>query len=318
MVNFTGIRDRADRIQQGRRWLAFPYAVIKKYGEDSSGNLAVLLTYYTFFSVFPLLVALFSVLGFVLHGHPEWQTQIQDDALSKIPIKLGPIPLEGSTPVIVGGLLLTVYAGLGVGKTAQTVGDIVYRVPKADRPNFLLRNLRALRLVLVGGLGLLATTVLASTIAAGSLFGLHLSVGLGIASVLVTLVLNTLLFALIFRWSTVKPMTFRHALPGALISATALLILQTFVSSYVAHKLQGAKPTYGALASVIVLLSWFYLQSQVLVLSAQVNVVNQDRLWPRSMTEPPLDTTEIAGVPTSTLPKRGGDVSDQASDGARS
>lgn len=288
-MSIAGIKNRLDDIQRGRRWLAFPYAVLKKYGEDSSGNLAVLLTYYLFFSIFPLLVALFSVLGFVLHGNPEWKDKIQDEALSKIPIHLGPTPIEGSVAVIVGGLLLTLYAGLGVGKTAQTVGDIVYRVPKSEQPNFLLRNLRALRLVVVGGLGLLATSVLASTIAAGSLFGLHLSVGLGIASVLVTLVLNTLLFALIFRWSTVRPMTFRHALPGAVISATALVVLQTVVSAYVAHKLKGARPTYGALASVIVLLSWFYLQSQVLVISAQVNVVKQDHLWPRSLNEPPVD-----------------------------
>jgi uncharacterized BrkB/YihY/UPF0761 family membrane protein len=34
-----------------------------------------------------------------------------------------------------------------------------------------------------------------------------------------------------------------------------------------------------------VLLSWFYLQSQVLLLAAQLNVVRQDRLWPRSLAE---------------------------------
>jgi hypothetical protein len=34
-----------------------------------------------------------------------------------------------------------------------------------------------------------------------------------------------------------------------------------------------------------VLLSWFFLQSQVLLIAAQVNVVKQDRMWPRSITE---------------------------------
>jgi uncharacterized BrkB/YihY/UPF0761 family membrane protein len=34
---------------------------------------------------------------------------------------------------------------------------------------------------------------------------------------------------------------------------------------------------------VIVLLSWFFLQAQVLLLAVQVNVVKQDRKWPRSL-----------------------------------
>ena len=49
-----------------------------KFGEDSSGNLAVLITYYAFFSIFPLLLALSSVLGFVLAGHPELAAQDRD------------------------------------------------------------------------------------------------------------------------------------------------------------------------------------------------------------------------------------------------
>jgi membrane protein len=296
VVTLAELKARADEIQRGRSWLAFPYAVIKKYGEDSSGNLAVLLTYYMFFSIFPLLIALFSILGFVLHGHPSWQQKIQQDALDRIPVHIGPVPIEGSTPVIAVGVLLAIYSGLGVGKTAQTVGDGVYRVPQSERPGFVSKNLRALRLVIVVGLGLVATTVLSSTIAAGSLFGLHLGLGVSVLSVIATFVLNTLLFTLVFRWTTVRTVTFRTVLPGAVMCAVALGVLQTFVSAYVAHQFKSATATYGALATVIVLLSWFYLQSQVLVISAQVNVVKQDRLWPRSLTEPPREDLTSRGA----------------------
>lgn len=288
-MSLSDLRDRVDAIQHGRRWLAFPYAVIKKFGEDSSSNLAVVITYYTFFSIFPLLLALASVLGFVLHGHPSWQTSIESSAVHNFPLISGPLPEHGSVIIIVIGTLLALYSGLSVAKAAQNAWDTVYCVPKHERPGFLPKNLRALRLVVVGGLGLIATTVVSSSVASASAIGLNVGPALSVLSYAVTLVLNTLLFAVVFRWLTVRKVTFRQMLPGAALSAAAFEILQAIASAFIAHKLKGAKPTYGAFGAVIVLLSWFYLQSQVLLLAAQVNVVKQDHLWPRSLNEPSAD-----------------------------
>jgi membrane protein len=290
LVRLSEVRDRIDEIQRGRRWLAFPYAVLKKFGEDSSGNLAVLITYYTFFSIFPLLLALSSVLGFVLHGHPSWQQTIETSAIHNFPLVSGPVPKHGSVIIIVVGTALAVYSGLGVAKAAQNAWDVVYRVPKHERPGFVPKNLRALRLVVVGGLGLIATSTASSTVASGSAIGLHVGPALSVLSLAVTLILNTLLFGVIFRWLTSRDVSFRQVLPGAVLSAVGLGILQALAAAFIAHKLKGAEATYGSFGAVIVLLSWFYLQSQVLLLAAQVNVVKQDRLWPRSLNEPPPET----------------------------
>jgi membrane protein len=309
MVNLAAARARADEIQQSHRWLAFPYAVMKKYGEDSSGNLAVLLTYYAFFSLFPLLIALVSVLAFVLKDHPDWQRTIQGAAVVNLPYIKSPEPISGSIAVIVVGVLLALYSGLGIGKTAQTVGDVVYRVPRTERPGFVPKTLHALRLVIVGGLGLLATTAVATSIAKGTLFGWHLPTSLKVVSIAVTVVLNTFVFAVIFRWSTIRHVTFREALPGAVICAATLAIMQSLVSVFLAHKLTSSSATYGALATVIVLLSWFYLQSQVFVLSQQVNVVKQERLWPRSLNEEPAAPADGARQPGSDDASDPGDAS---------
>ena len=45
-----------DDLQQRHRWLAFPFAVVKKFGDDQAGRHAALLAYYGFFSLFPLLL----------------------------------------------------------------------------------------------------------------------------------------------------------------------------------------------------------------------------------------------------------------------
>ena len=39
---------------------------------------------------------------------------------------------------------------------------------------------------------------------------------------------------------------------------------------------------------VITLLSWLYLGSQLVLCAAEINVVLRYRLWPRSVTQPPL------------------------------
>ncbi|HXP58352.1 MAG TPA: hypothetical protein VN847_25555, partial [Streptosporangiaceae bacterium] len=58
-----------DRFQQRRSGLAFPVAVWKKFSDDQAGNLAALISYYAFLSIFPLLLILFTVLNIVLRDH---------------------------------------------------------------------------------------------------------------------------------------------------------------------------------------------------------------------------------------------------------
>jgi YihY family inner membrane protein len=132
---------------------------------------------------------------------------------------------------------------------------------------------------------LIVTTVIAGTVTSGK--AVHINVGwaLTIAGVAVSALLNTALFVYVFRWLTVRELSIRDVLPGAAFAAVVLALLQSFATAFITHKLQHTKATYGDFGTVIVLLSWFYLQSQVLLLAAQLNVVKQDRLWPRSLTE---------------------------------
>ena len=112
--------------------------------------------------------------------------------------------------------------------------------------------------------------------------------GLRVIGTCIAVALNSGLFLVLFRWLTVRPVTWRDALPGALIAAVALQILQLAASALIAHKLKGASTTYGKdVAGVIVLMSWFYLQAQVVLLAAEVNVVRKARLWPRALTDSP-------------------------------
>src|SRR5580693_8194757 len=61
----------ADRLQREHTVLGFPYAVVKKYGDDEGGRQAALITYYGFLSIFPLLLLGVAVLSRVLADHPD-------------------------------------------------------------------------------------------------------------------------------------------------------------------------------------------------------------------------------------------------------
>jgi membrane protein len=287
---------RLDAMQQRRRWAGFPFAVLKKFGEDQAGNLAALIAYYAIFSIFPLMLALTTVMSFVLHGHPGLEDGIRQSALRNLPlVNIPNSPPSGSVIALLVGLALSLWSGLGVAKAAQTAFNTVYLVAHTDRPNFLKSTLRALGIVVVGGGGLIVTTVIASAVTSvTSIGGVGVGVGLRVAGTALAVVLNTVLFVLLFRWLTVRRVGFRDALPGAVMSAVALQILQLAASAFIAHKLSGASKTYGKdVAGVIVLLSWFYLQAQVVLLAAEVNVVRQYKLWPRAMTDAPATEADF-------------------------
>jgi hypothetical protein len=202
---------------------------------------------------------------------------------------------SGSLLALVVGLAISLWSGLGVAKSAQTAFNTVYLVSHTDRPNFLRSTLRALALVVVGGLGLILTTVISSAVTSvHSIFGMHVGIGLRVLGTAIAIALNAGLFLLLFRWLTVRHVRWRDALPGALMSAVALQVLQLAASALIAHKLSGASKTYGKdVAGVVVMLSWFYLQAQVVLLAVEVNVVRQYGLWPRALTDPPATEADF-------------------------
>jgi membrane protein len=310
----AGYRDRVkrylqvfDTFQQSHRWAAFPYAVYQKFSDDQAGNLAALIAYYAFFSIFPLLLAFTTVLGYVLQGDPSLQHRVFSSVLGQFPI-IGQHssfhPLTGSLPALVLGLLLGLWSGLGVANAAQNAFNTVYEIPRVERPGFLPRVLRSLGLLLVGGLGFAATTALSGLVTSAGKYGLHLGIGLDVLGAIVSLVFDTALFLVMFGWLTGKHISWRDNLPGAVISAIAWEILQLVGGALIAHKLRGERSTYGDFAFVIGLLGWFYLEAQIVLYAAEVNVVRQLRLWPRALFGKPSTDADYRSYATYPLRER--------------
>jgi membrane protein len=277
---------RVDAVQHERPWLAVPVATFKKFGEDRAGSLAGLIAYYGFFSLFPLLLVFVAVLGLVLSGRPELQRDILDSALAQFPVLGDQIRentgrMEASGFALVVGVGSALWAGTGVMKAAEDAMNDVWDVPMRSRPNFVMTVVRALLMLVVLGTGVIVTAGL-NGLAGGVVSWLPLRL-LGIA---LGVALNVAIFLLGFRVLTVRDVAVRGLLPGAVLAGLAWVVLQGVGGYLLTNQVQNAGQTYGAFAVVIGLLWWLYLQAQVVLLAAELNVVLADGLWPRSLSGP--------------------------------
>lgn len=290
-----------DRFQRRHTWAGFPVAVVYKYADDQAGYLAALLAYYGFLSLFPLLLLLVTVLGFVLEGDPHAQQQVLSSTLAQFPIigdelRSNVASLHGSTTALVAGAVGSVYGALGVAQAGQNAMNAIWSVPRNSRPNPLRSRVRSLWSVAVLGTGMVATTVLSGLFTAGGAFGKDLGPWGTLLALVLSVLGNAALFLGGFRLLTATHVHMRDFLPGALAAAVAWQLLQALAALLVAHQLQRASQVYGLFAIVLGLVGWLYLAAVTTLLCAEVNVVRCRRLWPRALVTPFTDDVDLTSA----------------------
>jgi membrane protein len=291
------LTERFDRYQRRHRWVGYPIAVIYKFFDDQGTYLAALITFYGFLSLFPLLLLLSSILGFLLESSPRLQQAVLDSALSQFPI-IGdelrePTSLHGSGIAVAIGAVTAVYGALGVAQATQNAMNVAWAVPRNLRPNPLKARLRSLLLIATAGIPVLATTILSALGSSGQSYGADISGAVAVAATLAAVVVNTVVFVLVFRVSTTRRLTTRQVAPGALAAAAAWQLLQLTGTAYVGRVFKDASNTYGIFALVLGLLAWLFLASIALVLCVEINVVRTKRLYPRSLRTPFTDDVDL-------------------------
>jgi YihY family inner membrane protein len=276
-----------DEWQQRHRVTALGFGVVKKFGDDRGPSLAVLLTYYGFMSVFPLLLVLTTVLGFI--GNETISTTVLGETLRQFPVVGQQIgenaahPLTGSGPALVVGLLLLVYGALGIAQASQHSMAQVWNIPGVVRPGFVPRLLRGLAFFGVLGIGMALSGAVSGLVTGIGQQTVVRVVGFG-----ATFVLNTLLYLVAFRILTPRSVTTRELVPGAAIGGVGYSVLLLIGTALVQHQLRHTQVLYGQFAVVLGLMGWLFLISQLTLYAAEANVVLGRRLWPRSIVQPPL------------------------------
>jgi YihY family inner membrane protein len=290
----VAVAERLDLFQRRHPWAGFPLAVVYKYFDDFGAYLAALLTYYGFVSLFPLLLLLSTILGFVLSGDQRLQHEVLSSALRQFPVIGGelatPKRLGGGPVGLVVGIAGSLYGGLGVAQAFQYATNTVWGVPRNNRPNPFRARGRSVVLLATVGFAILGTTAL--SIAGGGGAGVLGTAGKSLA-LAASVVINVAMAIFAFRFAPARRLSVRDVVPGAIAAALIWQLLQSFGVIYVRHVVERASATNAVFAIVLGLLAFLYITATVVLLCAEINVVRVIGLHPRSLLTPFTDNVTL-------------------------
>ena len=266
----------------------------KRFSEDDGGFYAAALTYYVFFSMFPLLIFATAVLGFVTRIFPEVEQDLLREGLQSFPLVGSVIRADVLADIrrAAGGLavlsvVLALYSGSGAVVALGHALNKIHRVE--EEGNFLMKRLNALK-----WLAVFAAMVLGSLVVAGWVQWVP-GVGATLLGLIVGLGLNLAIFVTAFKFLPRMRRTWREVLPGAAIAAAVFELLKYFGTLYLSRGAEARSATFGAFATAAGLLVASYLLAQVTLLTAEVNaVLAERRLTRQSLLE---ERGTASGVP---------------------
>ena len=181
-------------------------------------------------------------------------------------------PAAGILATILGiGALL--FAAIGVVVQLKDALNVVWEVEEFEgfRDLALRAQLCAVfcRGVTLGFLLLVSLLVSAGLAAAGKYAATYMPEGvLHIASMLVSFVVVMALFAMMFKWLPDVSVGWRDVWLGAFLTALFFEIGKAAIGFYIGK--QGLESTYGAAASIVVVLIWVYYTSQIILMGAEI------------------------------------------------
>jgi membrane protein len=293
----SGVGDRlvarVDALQRRHGVLGFPFAVLRKYGDDGGWRHAALITYYGFLSVFPILLLAASLLSTVLVNRPALREEMVEALVppalqATVNTALAAMPVSG-LPFAVGivGLLLS---GTGVVRSVYETLNHLAGVPRRARFHWFARYARVLLMVVVvlaGGL-----SVAALTVASGALPDELQRIAASLATALVVFVVLVAAAALLVARRVPLRVSALPAAMGAVVVTLVLALGARLLGLLVAR----SGPVYGSFATVAGIFALLYLVSQALLYAAEVAVVRHRRLWPRAVVTSRPTSADVAAL----------------------
>lgn len=266
----------------GKQWKLFK-AAAGAWADDYAPSMGAALSYYTLFSLAPLLIIVIAVAG-MLFG--------QDVARAEIIAQLRALMGDTGATAIEGMLdsardpgkgVFATLLGIGtllVGATAvfaelQSALDRIWHVPEKKRPSGLWGLVRtrllSFGLVLALGFVLIVSLVASAALAAlgkwwGSWFA-GWELVLQALNFAVSFGLFTLLFAMIYKLMPSVKIPWRDVWTGAVVTAILFTAGKLLIGLYLGNS--SLASGYGAAGSLVVLLAWVYYSAQIFLLGAE-------------------------------------------------
>ncbi|WP_229510733.1 MULTISPECIES: YihY/virulence factor BrkB family protein [unclassified Massilia] len=265
----------------GRQWQIIS-AAANAWMDDYAPSMGAALSYYTLFSLAPLLVLIIAIAGMVF-GQDAAQgaiiAQLQgimgEDGATAVQdlLQAAREPSTGIVASIVGGVLLLLGA-TAIFAELQTDLDRIWEVPEKAKPSGLwgwLRS-RVLSFGLVLGLAfmLMISLVVSAALAATSEWlggGAAESVLANVLNFIASFALFTVLFAMIYKLMPTAKISWHDVWMGAAVTALLFNVGKSLIGLYLAKS--SVDSGFGAAGSFVILVAWFYYSAQIFLFGAE-------------------------------------------------
>jgi membrane protein len=261
-------------------WWTALRETVSRWSEHKDARLGAALAYYSVFSIGPLILIAIAIAGLVF-GAEAVRGQVfgtlkgllGDSGSQAIEamLKGADRPREGVVATVIGMATL-VFAAVGVVVQLKDAFNTVWEVettPGSGIWRFVRSYVLSLAGVLSLGFLLLISLLVTATLgAAGKYVAPYLpEAALQIAGFATSFAVISLLFAMMFKWLPDTKVEWRDVWLGAVLTAGLFEVGKFLIGLYIGK--QGLESTYGAAASIIVVLIWVYYSAQLVLMGAE-------------------------------------------------
>ena len=266
--------------------LALLKETFAEWNNDKASRLAAALAYYTVFSLAPLLIIAIAIAGAVFGeeaARGEIVTQIQSlvgkegAQFIETAIENASKPETGSIASIISVVVL-LFGASGLFAQLQDALNTIWEVqPKPNLGLWTILRTRFLSFTMVLGVGflLLVSLILSAGLAGVINFFGHLLPGGGfllqLANFILSFVVTTVLFGLIYKVLPDAKITWSDVWIGAIITSLLFSVGRFLLGLYLGNSSFGS--TYGAAGSVVIILAWVNYAAQILFFGAEFTQV---------------------------------------------
>jgi membrane protein len=251
------------------------------------------LAYYSIFSIGPLIVVVIAIAGLAFE-----RADVQAQVISGLKGLLGDSGAQAISGMLAGagqqgegifssiiGTITLLFAAVGVVVQLKDALNAVWEVkstPGTGLWHFARTYVFSLAGVLAIGFLMLISMLLTTALAAfGKYIGTFIpEVALQAAGFLVSFAVISLLFALMFKWLPDTEVEWQDVWIGAVGTAALFEVGKFLIALYVGK--QGLESTYGAAASIVVVLIWVYYAAQIVLLGAEFTNMRSRQRWKES------------------------------------
>lgn len=253
------------------------------FTNDRALKLSASLSYYTVFSIAPLLLLVISLAGFFLgedaiRGHifHEINGLIGNEAALQIQDVIRNMELSGKTTIalIIGIITLIIGATTVFGDIQDSI-NIIWRVkakPKRGWVKLIVDRLRSFSLIIGLGFLLIVTLLVNGAMTAlsdwlKSYLPETTVFAFDILNIIIGFMVIWILFGVIFKVLPDAEIKWSHVRMGAFFTACLFMLGRYLISIYITTT--GAASAYGAAGSIIIILLWVYYTAAILYFGAE-------------------------------------------------